>query len=383
MSDISLTAGMRANLVSLQGTVDLLNRTQTRLSSGKKVNNALDDPISYFTAQSLNSRAANLSSLKDGMSGAVQTINAANNGITAITSLIDSAKAIAQSALSANGNQVKISIGTLSAAMTFGINGSTFGAVASSSTPTSTQFVFTGDASTDAANLSSLINSQSSTINASVSGSTVVLSAKTTSLAITSAGNVVTVGTGMTITTDTAGTQTQVFSDRAALAKTYNNLMLQIDAVANSSGYKGLDLLTNNSLNVAFESSALTVKGFSATASDLGLSTKAATTGGLSDQFAWTLNSDITKDLGKVDTAYATLKSQATSLAANLGVINTQQAFSTSMITTLTQGADQLTLADMNEEGANMLMLQTRQSLGTTALSLSSQAAQSVLRLFA
>jgi len=53
------------------------------------------------------------------------------------------------------------------------------------------------------------------------------------------------------------------------------------------------------------------------------------------------------------------------------------------MINTLTQGADKLTAADMNEEGANMLMLQTRQSLGTTALSLSAQAAQSVLRLFA
>jgi flagellin-like hook-associated protein FlgL len=52
------------------------------------------------------------------------------------------------------------------------------------------------------------------------------------------------------------------------------------------------------------------------------------------------------------------------------------------MISTLTGGADKLTLADMNEEGANLLMLQTRQALSTTALSLSSQAAQSVLRLF-
>ena len=52
------------------------------------------------------------------------------------------------------------------------------------------------------------------------------------------------------------------------------------------------------------------------------------------------------------------------------------------MMNVLTQGSDSLTLADMNEEGANMLMLQTRQSLGTTALSLSAQAAQSVLKLF-
>jgi len=62
--------------------------------------------------------------------------------------------------------------------------------------------------------------------------------------------------------------------------------------------------------------------------------------------------------------------------------VNTRMEFTSQMINTLTGGADKLTLADMNEEGANLLMLQTRQALSTTALSLSSQAAQSVLRLF-
>jgi flagellin-like hook-associated protein FlgL len=65
-----------------------------------------------------------------------------------------------------------------------------------------------------------------------------------------------------------------------------------------------------------------------------------------------------------------------------MAIVQTQITFSTDMQNVLTIGADKLTLADMNEEGANMLMLQTRQSLGTTSLSLSAQAAQSVLRLF-
>jgi len=65
-----------------------------------------------------------------------------------------------------------------------------------------------------------------------------------------------------------------------------------------------------------------------------------------------------------------------------MSIVTIRQDFTTGMIATLQTGADNLTLADMNEEGANMLMLQTRQSLGTTALSLASQAAQSVLRLF-
>ena len=98
INDVSLTAGMRSNLVSLQGTVDLLNRTQERLSTGKKVNTALDNPLNYLTAKALNSRAADLAGYKDGMSEAVQTIKAANTGISAIEGLLAQAKAVAATA---------------------------------------------------------------------------------------------------------------------------------------------------------------------------------------------------------------------------------------------------------------------------------------------
>ena len=81
LNDITLTAGMRSNLVNLQETVTLLNRTQTRLASGKKVNTALDNPISFFTAQSHMSRASGIAALKDGMNESVQTIKAADSGI--------------------------------------------------------------------------------------------------------------------------------------------------------------------------------------------------------------------------------------------------------------------------------------------------------------
>ena len=101
ISDISLTAGMRSNLVSLQGTVDLLNRTQERLATGKRVNSPLDNATNYFVAKSHMDRAGDLSVRKDGMGEAIQTVKAANAGISAITDLIASAKGIAQSALSA------------------------------------------------------------------------------------------------------------------------------------------------------------------------------------------------------------------------------------------------------------------------------------------
>ena len=59
-----------------------------------------------------------------------------------------------------------------------------------------------------------------------------------------------------------------------------------------------------------------------------------------------------------------------------------RQDFTKNLINLLQIGADSLTLADTNEEGANLLALQTRQQLRTTSLSLASQADQAVLRLF-
>ncbi|MBN2706342.1 MAG: flagellin, partial [Deltaproteobacteria bacterium] len=80
--------------------------------------------------------------------------------------------------------------------------------------------------------------------------------------------------------------------------------------------------------------------------------------------------------------ARTTLRDESQKLANNLSTITIREDFTSNMIRTLEDGADNLTLADMNEEGANMLMLQTRQGLGTSSLSMASQAAQSVLRLF-
>ena len=98
MSDISLTASMRSNLLSLQNTQSLMDTTQERLSTGKKVNSALDNPSSFYTAQSLTNRASDLSSLLDSMGQGIQTIKAADEAITSITEFVQQAKAIANQA---------------------------------------------------------------------------------------------------------------------------------------------------------------------------------------------------------------------------------------------------------------------------------------------
>jgi len=99
MSGIVLSSSVRQNLLSLQSTADLLATTQSRLSTGKKVNSALDNPTNFFTAASLDSRASDISNLLDGIGNGVQVLQAANTGISSLSKLVDTAKSIANQAL--------------------------------------------------------------------------------------------------------------------------------------------------------------------------------------------------------------------------------------------------------------------------------------------
>ena len=274
MAPITLTSGMRANLVSLQQTNNMMEVTQKRLSSGKKVNSALDDPVAYFTAVAHEQRATDLAGRKDEMSEAVQTVKAANAGIENLRTLIAAAKSLATSALSSD------------------------------------------------------------------------------------------------VTVDIQSLSTQ-----------YNEVRSQIGQMAGDSGYKGINLLKDaaTTLTVKFDElgdSKLTLNGFDASQTGLGITASDWQDPGTTTRTA------IDADLVKLDTAVTTLRTKSSTLSNNLSIITARQEFTQSLINVLKDGAAGLTNADMNEEGANMLMLQTRQALGTTSLSLASQAAQSVLRLF-
>ncbi len=99
-SSVTLTAATRQNLLSLQDTASLTATTQNRLSTGLKVSSALDNPVSFFTSQSLSQRSGDLGNLLDGISNGIQSIQAANQGITSIQKLVDQAKSVANQALS-------------------------------------------------------------------------------------------------------------------------------------------------------------------------------------------------------------------------------------------------------------------------------------------
>ena len=370
--DISLTSGMRANLQALQDTSKLLDQTQRRLATGKKVNSALDNPTNFFAAQAHNNRAADLAALKDGMSEAVQVIKAADEGISAITSMIEAAKGLAQAATTADINfgTMDVTGSSVVSGDTITINGETFTAGASESSTT-----FSVGA-TDALTMASLEAAIEQ--NTSLSGSVTVSTTGAVTTISAADGDIegLEINASGTMTTS-ANLDSNVSGERYDLAQQYNTLMAQLDTMVIDANYKGADtnlLTADGELKVNFEGSHnLIISGFDASTSAFGIT---------SSTNDWTDVDDITTDIENMDIALDTLRTESKTLSSNLTVIMTRQDFSERMIDTLSDGADNLTLADMNEEGANMLMLQTRQQLATSSLSMSSQAAQAVLKLF-
>jgi flagellin-like hook-associated protein FlgL len=279
LSTINLTGGMRANLFSLQQTSKQFEITQKRLSTGLRVNTALDDPINFFGAQEHRLRANDLAGRKDGMSEAIQTIKAANVGVEGINNLLAQAKSLAQSAMSATA------------------------------------------------------------------------------------------------------------SDATSFSNAYATVMTQINQMSVDSGYKGVNLLQSGELTVQFaptaDQSTLHLTGFGTTDPAFSITGMSAAGTGAGWVSGGTVSAaTIQTAIDGIEEATSTLRTEAKVLANNLSIITAREDFSAQMINTLGDGAAKLTEADMNEEGANMLMLQTRQALGTTSLSLASQAAQGVLRLF-
>ena len=154
----------------------------------------------------------------------------------------------------------------------------------------------------------------------------------------------------------------------------YNQILAQYDNLINDSWYKGVNLLKNQDLKVVFNESRtsdLDIKGVDATAAGLGLETA-----------DWSSAAGVQESLDQIDSAINQLRLYASEFGNYYQIVTTRENFTNSLINVLTEGADQLTLADMNQESANMLALQTRQQLAVNSLSLASQASQSVLKLF-
>lgn len=291
--NVTLSNSIRSNLLSLNQTSTMVQRTNSRLSTGLKVSSAIDDAVAYFQSKSLNDRASDLTTRKDGIDQGISSLKAA------LTTLESQEKIMVQ--------------------------------------------------------MKGLLLSAKSATN----------------------------------------------TERADLATQYQTLAAQVTNLVNDANYQGLNLLNSTvaQLTVQFSdktAAQLQVQGVdvrltkmagfdyaSATALGRDLSAASGLTGAGSE-WSGVSNSVSVFDaiIEKMDSAITTVRSNAKTIGTNVALLQTRSDFTKSYVNALKEGADKLSLADLNEEGANLVALQTRQQLGIQALSFAGQQEQGVLSLF-
>jgi flagellin len=294
--NIQLSSATRTNLLSLQSTTNLIGRTQERLATGLKVNSAIDDALAFFKARNLNSRANDLSTIKDSISNGISTIRAATEGLESIESVLKQMKALTQSAIA---------------------------------------------------------SPESAT--------------------------------------------------RAKLASQFNELRSQVDNIAEDAQFNGYNLLKNTSdtfeggadqlivkFNERIDSSSvneLVVSGLNVADFTKMIGTSAVATGVAGSTTVWGQTGTaaiqaINAAVRAIDSALVTVRQAAQNFGTNSAQLQIRIDFTSNLINTLRGGAAELVNADLNEESANLLSLQTRQELGTVSLSIAQSSEQSILRLF-
>jgi flagellin len=376
MSNITLSAGIRQNLLSLQNTSADLTTTQEALATGKKVNTAFDNPTSYFTSQSLTNRANDLSALLDQIGQGQQTLDAANNGLTGLTSLLEQALSTAEQAQQTTPTAAAATTGSV-ALTTVNAGGNLLIGVGAN---TYTVAVTASEALTA---IEAQINAvtglgSSGAVTASDDGSGhLVLTGNSNTTAFTVVANAESAALGVTTSATANNAVAPVSATRTTLQTNYNALLTQINQLAGDSSYNGVNLLAGDNLQVLFNengTSSLTIGGVNFDAQGLGLSTISGT--GFLD------NNNITTAENAINAAITAVRAQTETFGTNSSTISTRQTFEQNMINTLQTGASNLVLADQNEESANLLTEQTQQQLEISALSIANQANQSVLKLF-
>ncbi len=172
--------------------------------------------------------------------------------------------------------------------------------------------------------------------------------------------------------------QTNDTSERQNLANQFNVIRNQITDLANDSSYNGTNLIgqTADSLTVTFDEDAdhkITVTGTALDATGLSVELAASNFGS---------DANIDAAISDLDIAIGEIRNVSSTLGSSNSILQIRLDFTENLVNTLEEGASKLINADLNEESANLLSLQTRQQLGVTSLSLAQQSEQSVLQLF-
>ena len=360
---ITLTASMRSNLASLKGIQSQMDTTQTRLSTGKKVNSAIDNASSYYQSRDLNNRAADLDSLLDSMGQGIQTIEAANRGLESITTFVEQAKSVASSAYALDVTSSDYTTQLDNYQKQFNSIVKEIGNLAKDSSYQGVNLLTGGD-------LTVTFN-ESRDHTLVVDGKDVVADTKTKGfqeadwLSSTIVSNINTKKAALYATETISG------ADAAAKAADFAAKIADHDLyIKSTDSNTGLDVYTKAT---TYDAEATYYKDKTDATAEQKAAYETAVKG---------IAEAISSSLDGVAEATKYLRDYSSELGNNFAIIQTRQDFTEALIDVLETGSDNLVLADMNEESANYLALQTRQQLAINSLALASQSAQSVLKLF-
>ena len=399
MSDVNLALSTRANLLSLQTTKSLLDRTSTRLSTGLKVNAPLDNAPAFFAAQALNFRAGNFDIAASNLNQASKSLDAAINGLQSIQKLVQNAQGILTSLRTAGSLDASNSLRAQYNNLLNQID------------------LLSNDASYQGVNL---INNASQTLTLSFSNTPGVVDLTVNAIRSDSAGLFLsTVAQGLffalqtTIASQTSRASIASIETIASLASRASvaavaelepqSSVPSFQTVPSFSSSPSLASNATNGFSVPSQSSVQSVASIASVASRAGFEAvqqsvsapSAQTTGSVASvgsvasqpSAAGTtvagvnLNLIIATELA-IGQALSTLSANQSTLGSTNAVLAVRLQFTQSYVSTLQGGASQFTVADLNTEGANLTSLQTAQSLGVVSLQISTQSQQSILRLF-
>lgn len=447
---ISLTAGMKNALTSLQDLQDNIKSTNNRLATGKKVNSALDNALNYFVADSFSSKARGLSSIQDNIGLGLNVLKQTDKALSSMRASLDQAEGTLRAALNTAGTNAKMvttasfrnattgaadpSVAFFEAAggttqnrlqsgdsftiniVTMNAAGAIVGTLGTASITAGTATVQSvlDSINTNAAgalNVAGQSNRVTAYLNdagnlviennlsgSDASGNTYAIRFNQTNTTGTAANSLDTFGfsgaVGGNTSVITTGTASQsvvmagsstLQTTRGAAASSFREVLSQIRNTALDAGYNGTNLLQGDFMRVGFNeenTTSLTTQGrrLDATAIGFSLDNIGAQSGDAVRDFQ--SDREISNALTKIRTAKSTVAGMQATFATNANILTNRKDFNSSAIKNFNDGSDLLTLADINEEGANLTSLQTRQQLSITALSLANQSDQAILRLF-
>jgi flagellin-like hook-associated protein FlgL len=399
MSDISLSLNTRQNLLSLQTTTSLLNRTSTRLSTGLKVNTPLDDAPAFFAAQALNFRAANFTTAQNNTEQAVRSLDGAINGIQAITKLVQNAQGVmnslktatslsASETLRAQYNQLLSQIDKLSNDASYQgvnlLNNATQSLTLSfSNTPGVVDLSVSAQRS-DSAGLflstiaSGLFYQVQTTVPSQSSRASIASTASVASQA--SRESVVEVAALLSQASAASAASVASSPSQPSIASNATN-QFSVPSQQSVPSLASIQSVPSRESQAAVQRSVSVPSQPSVTSvPSIGSIPSQPSSGGA------TIAAINLTLISATELAIGQALSQLTANAATLGSTNAILAvriqFTQSYVTNLQSGAAQLTVADLNLEGANLTSLQTAQQLGVVSLQISTQSQQSILRLF-